>query len=172
MFVRTLNLICAMLVLVLSIAAAMQTVRLANEKRAHAETKEGHAKAMQSMADLSALAERQAREEERRRYDQLRRIADDAKKSLLNARADASAAADAGQRLRDRIAALTANCRFAAGDSAAGATGKATEPTDRVLADVQRRLGEAAERIAAHADAARVAGLACQQSYDAITSGN
>jgi hypothetical protein len=34
---------------------------------------------------------------------------------------------------------------------------------------VQRRLDEAADRIARHADEARAAGLACERAYGALT---
>ena len=88
---------------------------------------------------------------------------------LERARADAAAAADAGQRLRDRIAAITATCGRAASDPGPASGSAPAVATADLLADVQRRLGEAAQGIAAHADAARAAGLACERSYDALT---
>ena len=75
-----------------------------------------------------------------------------------------------GERLRQRVAELTAGCRRAAGSAAVtGASPTARSGVD-LLADVQRRLDEAAGRIARHADEARAAGLACERAYGALSA--
>ncbi|MGE5866826.1 MAG: DUF2514 family protein, partial [Rhizobacter sp.] len=81
---------------------------------------------------------------------------------------DAGAAADALRRLRQRVAADAAR-RAAAGNPSASQSGPSTEPAADLPADVLARLGEAAGQLAAHADAARIAGLACERSYEALT---
>ena len=66
------------------------------------------------------------------------------------------------------LAAARRSCPAASGSTAAVGSPPA-DPAGDLLAELQRRLDEAADGIAAHADAARIAGQACQQSYDALT---
>jgi hypothetical protein len=78
--------------------------------------------------------------------------------------ADADAARSAADRLRLRVRALAARCSAAAADPGA----PASAPGD-LLADVQRRIDAAAGVLAEHADRSRLAGLACERSYE-VTS--
>jgi len=74
-----------------------------------------------------------------------------------------------GQQLRARLAAVQAE-RCRADPQAAGASAPAAgrgDPGD-LPAVVQRRLDEAADGIARHADTARIRGLSCEGSYDAL----
>ena len=150
-------------------AAGLQTYRLAREQARHADTRARHAEQVADLERASREAALAARTEERRRTAEVQKAADEAHDALARARADAAAANDAGQRLRDRVAALTATCGRASGDTSPAASGPSAVATADLLADVQRRLDAAADGIAAHADAARAAGLACQRSYDALT---
>lgn len=79
------------------------------------------------------------------------------------------AARDAGERLRVALAAARAGARLCPASSASSAPSDipTTDAAERVLGDVQRRLDEAQERVAAHADRSRIAGLACERDYDA-----
>jgi hypothetical protein len=149
--------------------AGWQTLRLSGEQSDHADTRARHAEQMQAMFEAARQAGEQARTEERRRTAEVQKAADEAHQALERARADAAAATDAGQRLRDRLASLTATCGRASGDAGPAVSGPSAVATADLLADVQRRLDEAADGIARHADAARAAGLACQRSYDALT---
>lgn len=83
-------------------------------------------------------------------------------------RADAAAASAAVRRLRNAAQAAAGGCSArapsTAGSSPADAAGG-------VQADVLGRLGEAAQRIAEHADDSRRAGQLCERSYDAVKSG-
>lgn len=93
-------------------------------------------------------------------------IANDAKTKLEQAGADLAAADTAAGGLRDRVAALLASARRAApatSDSAA-----AGDPLG-VLADVLDRADKRAGVLADYADRARIAGLACEASYQALT---
>lgn len=100
---------------------------------------------------------------------ELQGITSDAKRQREQAAAAGAAAADAGVRLRAAEARLRAALGAAQGAQAAAAAGSAaTEATERVLADVRRRLDEAQDRVAGYADGARIAGLACERSYDAL----
>ena len=155
-------------IVALGLLAGWQTYQLALERGAHAETRSQHAAALVTMERAARDAELAARLEERRRAEALQGVIYETEQQLARARADADAAADAGDRLRQRIAQLTAACRGAASSAAAAGTGQTTDATSLVLADVQRRLDEATDTIARHADAARAAGLACQASYEAM----
>jgi hypothetical protein len=160
----------AAVALALALAAAgLQTYRLAREQARHADTRARHAEQVADLERASREAALAARTEERRRTAEVQKAADEAHDALARARADAAAATDAGQRLRDRVAALAATCDRTAGDAGSAGSGPAAVATADLLAIVQRRLDAAADGIAAHADAARAAGLACQRSYDALT---
>jgi hypothetical protein len=144
------------LILLLIAGCALQTARLANEKAAHADTRRTHAEAI-------AKAEAATRAEERRKTAAVQEIANETARRLEVARADADAAATAGRRLRDAIATLRLNCAATAGrGDAAGAAAD-------LLADVQRRLDEAADSIAGFADRAHAAGIGCERAYKAVT---
>lgn len=149
--------------------AGVQSWRLASEQADHADTRAQHAHQIAALAEAARQAEADARAEEQRRTAEVQKAADDAHQAMERARADAVAAADAGDRLRKRIATITAaRC---AGPSGAAATSDGTpaDATARMLADVQRRLDEAANGIARFADRAHAAGRACESGYNALT---
>lgn len=151
------------------LAAGLQTWRLERERADHAATREAHAQQLATLAETARQAEAVARTEEQRRIAEMQKAADEADQARRAAAADAAAARDAGQRLRAQLAAVTSSCRAASRNSNPAESGTPADATARVLADVQRRLGEAADRIVEHADAARAAGAACERSYDALT---
>jgi hypothetical protein len=146
----------------------LQTWRLDRERLAHAETRAEHAAMVAATEAVAREAEQAARLEEQRRLEALQGVIHDTEAKLARARADAVAAADAGGRLRERIASLAASCRSAAGDPATAGPGQATDATAAMLADVQRRLDQATDELARFADDAHAAGLACQRSYGAL----
>ena len=157
-------------VAVMAALLGLQTVRLADERTAHAN-------AVSAFNAAAAKAEREARQavedartEERRRTDAVQEIANEAQSKLDQALADAGVARSAGERLRERIAQLTAACRAAASNPGAASSGAPAEATADLLADVQRRLDEAADGIAGFADKSAAAGKACERSYDALTT--
>lgn len=111
-------------------------------------------------------------EAERRRTEELRRnkahqeIVNEARKQADRARSDAATARAAAGRLQAELAAYRGRT---CPNTAPGDGGQAAAAAERVLADVQRRLDEAADRIAGFADQSRIAGLACERKYDALT---
>lgn len=109
-----------------------------------------------------------ARTEEQRRTAAQSEIANAATKDLEKARGDARAAGDAADRLRARVAELLAASR-AGKDSTSPGTGPAAGDTDALLAELFRRADQRAGSLAADLDAARIAGLACERAYDALT---
>lgn len=146
----------------------VQTVRLAQERTDHAETKVEHEKWVSAAAAATVQAVIEARAEERRRYVALQEIADETARSLARARADGAAAVAVAHGLRERLVSVVSAASQCAGDSAAAADGASAGSTIAVFANVQRWLDEAATDIARHADEARIAGIGCERSYNAL----
>ncbi|MEX3556616.1 MAG: DUF2514 family protein [Burkholderia gladioli] len=126
-----------------------------------AATKSEQAK--QQKATLAAV--NAARVEEQRRTAAQQEIADEASKQRNVARADAATAASAADGLRRQVAALVSRARHS---TPAAGSAPADDPIG-VLADVLGRADERAGELAAYADRARIAGQACERSYDALT---
>lgn len=111
-----------------------------------------------------------ARTEEQRRTAAQTEIANAAKKDADTARADALAAGDAAERLQQRVNELLATARAGKNSAAAGAgqDKPGGDPLD-VLVDVLGRSDRTSGVLADYADRLKVAGLACERSYDALT---
>ncbi|MBO4120302.1 DUF2514 family protein [Cupriavidus gilardii] len=108
-----------------------------------------------------------ARAEEQRRIAAQTEIANAAKQEAELARADARAADAVAGQLRQRIAGLVAASR-SGGDSAPTSGGASTGDSLGVLADVLERADRRAGILAEYADAARIAGQACERAYQAL----
>jgi len=123
---------------------------------------EAHAKAA-----LDAV--QSARDEERRRSDEVEKGAHAAREAARLARIDAAGRAASEQRLRQRIDTLLANAirrdPALADGSSPGRVGI------DLLADVLGRSIERSGQLAAIADRSRIAGLTCERLYDAIRAG-
>ncbi|MGT2433527.1 DUF2514 family protein [Cupriavidus basilensis] len=120
----------------------------------------------QAYAQVKAVDE--ARLEEQRRTAAQTEIANVATKDAETARGDARAAGDAAEQLRGRVAQLLAASR-AAGNPAPAGGGSPTGDPIGMLADVLGRADQRAGILAEYADAARIAGQACERAYDALT---
>ncbi|WP_081636260.1 DUF2514 family protein [Pandoraea sp. SD6-2] len=131
----------------------------------------GHRDADQSakVAMLEKTAKELAaeRDEYRERVQTQAGITNDAKQSADKARDDARAATAASDQLRRRVAELVTVARHS---TAADGSAPAADPIG-VLADVLGRADERAGKLAEFADAAHIAGLACERSYDALNAG-
>lgn len=147
-------------VLVVGAAAALQTYRLRGaelelvSQRVDWERESGR-------------AVRAALDEGNRRTAAVQKEVEDARKKSDALEGAVAGAAAAGRGLRDELAAARARACIA--DTTTSGGSQAAEAAERMLADVQRRLDEAQERVARHADQARIAGLACEGSYRALT---
>ena len=104
--------------------------------------------------------------ESNRQLKAIQEAADAANIQSTRDRAAAASAADAAGRLRQRVAALQAAAKPADPDIARRCDA-ATEAID-VLADVQRRVAEAAGLYAAQADANRTGWEACAGSFKGL----
>lgn len=124
--------------------------------------------------DLLELAGRQEQErtEEQRRQNQINQVTADAQTQLDKARLDAANAQRSADKLQLTIANIrrqlaaseTSKLSSAASSSSARAT--ATDMFAQLLIESDRAAGE----YAAAADRARIAGLACERSYDSIAT--
>jgi Protein of unknown function (DUF2514)/Tetratricopeptide repeat-like domain len=98
-----------------------------------------------------------------RRLAAQQKATEDAELQTAKARADAGAAADAASRLRQRLDAIRSASASASNPAAAGA-GPANG-----LAEVLGQCADRYKEVAAAADRAVIAGLACEASYNSLT---
>lgn len=118
-------------------------------------------------AQALAASERRARQIESGWHAALAEVQKDARSKTEELAAHLSAAGTAAERLREQVAELSrrpAACPAAAGGS------EAADLARLVLADVLSRIDAAAGELAAHADRARVAGMACEAAYDSLAA--
>ena len=147
---------CALAFLV---AWTLQGSRLRDAEQTIADMKEGHAQALQIMTEKLT-----------RQHERIGEIANDSQ-----ARIDALArvAADAGaksDRLRDQLEAIKrrAAVRAAAPAEAAGVCPPA-DPAGQLLPDMLGECRSSLLAVGAFADRSRIAGLACERAYSAVT---
>ncbi|MGT2507931.1 DUF2514 family protein [Cupriavidus basilensis] len=150
---------------VLALAGGAVWVYRGERDTARAEL--AHSRLDAARAQVKAVDD--ARIEEQRRTRAQTEIANDATKKLEGARADLAAANDVSGRMRQRIAELLVASRAAGIPTSAGA-GPATDDPIGMLADVLGRADQRAGILAEYADAARIAGQACERVYDSLTA--
>ncbi len=117
-----------------------------------------------------ALGQRDAREEEQRRAQAQEEARAHAHEQHQVADAGAAGADAAGQRLQHDAAQLAATVSCAGADPAAVARGQAATRAAMVLSDLLARADARAGELAKEYDRARIAGLACEASYTALTN--
>lgn len=110
-----------------------------------------------------------ARAEEQRRSLKFQEAQNYAEISRKDALADAARARTSSERLRIYADQLAASC--AASNPAPAASSPPADTPGDLLADMQRRIDEAAGIIAQYADESRISGKLCEQSFDALTQG-
>jgi hypothetical protein len=115
----------------------------------------------------TAAASEAARAIERTRVANLEGIAREADTRTQIARRDAVAAADVSRRLREHIARLAG---AATNDSPAAEPGAPAAGPGLLLADLFGRADARAGDLAAWADTAYNAGLACERAYDSLNA--
>lgn len=123
--------------------------------------------ALMAVVDQVKAVDR-ARAEEQRRTAAQTEIANAATKDLTQARSDADAATSAAHGLRQRVDQLLAARASRHPAASAGGQGQpGADPLD-VLVDVLGRSDKASGVLAAYADQLKIAGLACERSYDSL----
>ena len=137
--------------------------QIAHLMTAHAEAR---SKQMAEFAKANADYRRREAETNKRMTEALNA----AHTQLIAAVDDARLARSASDRLRERVAALTAaRCPSAAHDSEPALAGPPADAAGYLLADLFSRLDAAAGELGEYADRARIAGAACERAYDALT---
>jgi hypothetical protein len=133
-----------------------------------AETKQAHAQALASIEHRQTQAQAQARSEEQRRQRALEEIRTDASEQIEQAQADAAAATVRAHSLQQQVARVAARPSCAASNPGAALGSAPTNAPALLLADVLQRIDARAGELAAAADRARIAGEACERSYEAL----
>lgn len=119
-------------------------------------------------SNARAQAEAAAREEEQRRQAAQEEAREHARKEQKAADAGAAIADTAGRRLRDEANKLAVGVGCPGTDTAAVARGKTATAAAMVLSELLDRSVDTNRELAAAYDRARIAGLACERSYDAL----
>ena len=133
-----------------------------------ADWEERWAKRNTADSDARAQAEADARAEEQRRAAAQQKAREDAQKEQKVADDDAAGADAAGQRLRDDASELAAGVGCPGADIPTIARGEAARRAAMVLSDLLERSVATNRELAKAYDAARIAGLTCEASYDAL----
>ena len=115
-----------------------------------------------------AQAEAQAREEEQRRAAAQDEARANAQAQQKAADTDAAGADAAGQRLRDEAGKLAVAVSCPGPDTTAVARGEAARRAAMVLSDLFSRADQRAGELAKAYDDARIAGLACESTYNSL----
>lgn len=127
------------------------------------------AQVRQQAAQAKANAEKAQREIERQRAQAVQEVQDHAQSQIDALAADLAASRAAGDGLR---AAAASTARRACPRTAVASSGKGEPDTDALdlLVGVLGRLEEGGREMAEHADRLRIAGAACEASYNALTA--
>lgn len=157
--------LATLVIVILAIAAAWWKF----DRMLAAADRAGYERAVSEMT-AKALKEAQARAAETARrlqaQEENQRAQDALVARMRRDRDDALAAAD---RLREQSAAAARQWAGRLADSPTAQDLAAAADAIRVLTDVRSRLERAGAELAAHADAARAAGLKCERDYQALT---
>jgi predicted nucleic acid-binding Zn-ribbon protein len=152
------------------VGASVQSYRLALEQKDHAKTVAKNEKEWAKLYASSATAAQELLARYQSQTESLQKEADNAKRQRDKAQADAVANADTGRRLRAELSAARARSCTTSKDPAAVDRSQAAGPAINLFDYVQRRLDEATDTVAEFADRSRIAGTACERSYDAVAS--
>lgn len=115
------------------------------------------------------LAQEAARTEEQRRQTAINQVANDARKEQAAAIDDAGRADAAGDRLHVAANELAGRASCAAGYTGIAQRGEAARRAALVLSDLLSRADARAGELAKAYDRARIAGLACERAYKALS---
>jgi chromosome segregation ATPase len=147
------------LIVALTLVGGYQTLQLADVRADYA----GYRADVDAKA---AKASEQARQTELKRQRDIDQVRNDAQQKIKVAAADAINAQSAADSLQLEVNKLLAG--RAALNSQVAAGGASIRDLTAVLADLRQRADKRAGELAAIADANRIAGQACERSYDAL----
>ena len=135
-------------------------------ERAEAATASAQRDSGDRLAEV--LGERGERTKEQRRADAQEEVRAHAQEQRTIAEGAAAVAGAAGQRLHDEAGKLVATVGCPGQDPTIAARSEAARRAAMVLSDLLNRSVETNRELAAAYDRARVAGLACEASYDGL----
>jgi hypothetical protein len=165
---RFLAAVLAIAVLMLASAAGGAWVSGALWAADLAEAKQTHAQALAAIEHRQTQAQAQARSEEQRRQTALEGIRTDASEQIEQAQADAAAATARAHSLQQQAARVAARPSCTTDNPGAALGSPSANAPALLLADVLSRIDARAGELAATADRARIAGAACERSYDSL----
>ena len=139
----------------------LQTVRVAGLKQDAADQRA-------AAAEVARVAERAQRTEEQRRTAAAAQEAQDAQAKINSLEDDLRLARTASDGVRDAAASAGSRARARACTAAPG-PGKPGEDPIGLLVDVLSRIDQRAGELAEYADRLRIAGIACERTYGALT---
>ncbi len=156
------------LCLLLAASVGVQTLRVSKGETALATEQRDRADERRRTAERSLAAVTAAMAKGDQRVADQQEVIRDAEKSLSQARADVAAGAATRRQLRDQVAELAAACDRRGPDSAPAGAGEATAGAGLVLRRLYEGADDSASVLAEYADAAHLAGLACERAYDTL----
>lgn len=118
--------------------------------------------------ELRILADRAQRTEEQRRAAAAAQEAQDAQAKIASLEDSLHLARTASDGVRDAAAGAASRARSRACTAAPGPSKSGEDPIG-LLVDVLGRADERAGELAEYADRLRIAGIACERTYDALT---
>ncbi|MEQ4254232.1 DUF2514 domain-containing protein [Pseudomonas syringae] len=126
------------------------------------------AEEVSTQSEAVATTTTEYRTEEQRRQKAANQVANDARQEQTAALTDAAVADAAGDRLRVEAGKLAATTSCAPGNTGAAERGKAATRAAMVLSDLLGRADARAGELAKAYDKSRIAGLACERSYQSL----
>lgn len=158
------------LIFALVALSALQQVRVSDAKADAAEARSALAGDRARYASDALKRGEEERKIEVARQTENERIAREAQEQVKTAEAASRDAADAASRLRDRVASLLRAQRAAGASPGPVVGGSAAAAPGDLLAGVLDRHSRELVEVGRFADASRIAGLACEASYEALIS--
>lgn len=157
-------------ILALAALAAFQQVRVSGAQADAAEARSALSADRARYASDALARGEEERKIEAARLTENERIAREAQERIKVAEGDARRAAAAADRLRDQVAALL-RAKRPTGPSAGAVVSSPPAPAaDDLLAGVLDRHSRELVEVGRFADAAHLAGLACERSFDALAN--
>lgn len=121
-----------------------------------------------AQSDAKAEAEKAMRDRETYWQDKLKEVDQNAQATIVSLQASVISANASSDQLREQTKRLAKRASRTCTSATVNADSKAAESAAMVLADVLGRIDKRAGELAEAYDRARVAGLACEQSYEAL----
>ena len=122
------------------------------------------------LAEAKAKALEVARDEEQRRQSAIEQVRQDAEQQIARAEADATAAADAADGLREQARRLAARASQCSSNPSPTQGSKATAKPTAVLAELLGEMEAAGRAMAKEADRRGIAGAACEVAYQSLVA--